>query len=268
MSSQKLFDVSGLEVAITGATGVLCGPMAADLGEQGAKVALLGRNMEVAKERAASINEKGGTAIAVYCDVLLEESVQEACQKVQKEFGSIRALVNGAGGNNPDATTNPGEKSFFDLDLAAIEDTLRLNCMGTIIPTQIFGRQMLSGSCIVNISSMAAQRPLTKVVAYSTAKAAVDAFTKWAAVDFADSGIRVNAIAPGFFLTKQNKKLLTNEDGSLTARGEQIICNTPQGRFGEPSYLLGALRFLLSPASQFVTGQILPVCGGFGVKSV
>jgi NAD(P)-dependent dehydrogenase (short-subunit alcohol dehydrogenase family) len=263
----KMYDFKGRSVVMSGGTGVLGRHMVGALVGCGAQVAVLARNREKA---AALLSEiKGpGRAIIVEGDALKKDDLQEAAQRVTSEFGRVDCLVNGAGGNHPQATTRP-DLSFFDIPEEAFRFVFELNLLGTIIPSQVFGKQMAEQGegVILNISSMSAMRPLTRVVSYSAAKAGINSFTQWLAVHLAQEyspRIRVNAIAPGFFLTEQNRFLLTDkETGQLTARGQSIIGHTPMGRFGEPEDLLGTLLWLLSPASAFVTGIVVPVDGGF-----
>ena len=210
----------------------------------------------------------GGEAFFAKADVLDKASLEEACKVIVDKWGRVDVLVNGAGGNQPKATVGPDD-SFFDVPKDAMDKVLSLNLMGTLIPSQVFGKAIAAhgDGCIVNVSSMAAQQPLTRVLGYSAAKAAVDNFTKWLSVELATKvspKIRVNAIAPGFFLADQNRRLLTNEDGSLTSRGQTIVSQTPMGRFGDPEELVGALVWLCSPAAKFVTGTVVAVDGGFG----
>lgn len=269
-----------MNIVITGAGGVLCSAFAKALAADGHKVALLDLNLEATEAVAAEIRGNGGEAIAVQADVLDKESLRAAHDAVEKAFGRCEVLVNGAGGNNPKGTTtgeyfdkadllDENARSFFDLDKDGVSFVFNLNFLGTLLTTQAFAVDMLeTGGCIVNISSMNAYTPLTKIPAYSGAKAAVSNFTQWLAVHFANCGIRVNAIAPGFFATNQNRTLLFNEDGSLTPRSHKIISQTPMGRFGEPEELLGTLRFLIDDkASGFVTGITIPVDGGFSAYS-
>lgn len=272
MSAQdKLFDVSGKRVAVTGGAGILCGEMAKALAARGAKVALLDFNLDGAKKLADVIRAAGGQAVAVHCNVLEKDSVEKAFQETVGALGGVDVLVNGAGGNKKDATCAP-PTAFFDLPADAIRWVFDLNCLGTILPSQVFGRHFAEKSegVIINVSSMNAFRPLTNIAAYSGAKAAVSNFTQWLAVYMCQrhsTKIRVNAIAPGFFLTDQNRFLLTNQDGSATPRGNTIITHTPMGRYGEPGELVGALVWLISDASKFVTGIVVPIDGGFSAFS-
>lgn len=269
-----------MNIVITGAGGVLCSAFARALAEDGHKVALLDLNLEAAEAVAAEIRTGGGEAIAVQANVLDKASLSAAHETVVNTFGKCEVLINGAGGNNPKGTTtseyfnkadllDENARSFFDLDEAGVSFVFNLNFLGTLLTTQAFAQDMLeTGGCIVNISSMNAYTPLTKIPAYSGAKAAVSNFTQWLSVHFANCNIRVNAMAPGFFATNQNRTLLFNEDGSLTPRSHKIISQTPMGRFGKPEELLGTLRFLIdNNASGFVTGITIPVDGGFSAYS-
>ncbi len=273
-------DLTGKVAVVTGAGGVLCSAFSVTLARAGAKVALLDLNVDAAEEVAAKIREEGGEAKAYKCDVLSKEVCYAVADEVEKDMGKCDILVNGAGGNNPKATTDKeyfelgdidaDTKSFFDLDAAGVGFVFNLNFLGTLIPTQAFARQMVGreGCNIINISSMNAYTPLTKIPAYSGAKAAISNFTQWLAVHFSRVGIRVNAIAPGFFSTKQNAALLWNPDGSPTARTGKILAATPMGRFGESSELDGSLLFLLNnDAASFITGVVIPVDGGFSAYS-
>lgn len=273
-------DLRGQTAVVTGAGGVLCSAFAKTLARAGAKVALLDLNFESAKKYADEIISEGGTAKAYKCNVLDKEICSRTADEVKKDLGSCDILINGAGGNNPRATTDneyfdiknmdSGTKSFFDLDAQGVEFVFNLNFMGVLIPTQVFASQMLGkkGCNILNISSMNAFTPLTKIPAYSGAKAAVSNFTQWLAVHFSKAGIRVNAIAPGFFSTKQNADLLFNEDGTPTERTGKILAATPMGRFGETNELDGSVLFLLNnEAAGFITGIVLPVDGGFSAYS-
>lgn len=268
----ELFDVKGKVIAITGGGGVLCGTMAKALGEAGAKIAVLDLIETAAEKIADEIKSSGGRAVAVKCDVLDKKSLVGAYEKITSELGKIDILINGAGGNKKEATTSP-DLSFFDLPSEAVRFVFELNFIGTLLPSQVFGREMAEngGGIILNVSSMCAFSPLTKVPAYSAAKAAVSNFTQWLAVHVCQNyskDIRVNAIAPGFFLTEQNRFLLTDEKtGELTARGKTIIDHTPMGRFGEPEELIGTVMWLLSDAAKFVTGVVVPVDGGFSAFS-
>jgi NAD(P)-dependent dehydrogenase (short-subunit alcohol dehydrogenase family) len=263
------FSLTGQAAVVTGGAGVLCAAMCRALSEAGAKVAVLDLRPEPAQALAA---ELGPQAIAVACNVLEKESVEQAARKVMDTFGRVDILINGAGGNKPQATTD-SEKPFFDLPAEALRWVFDLNLMGTILPSQGFGRIMAQqkSGVILNVSSMNAFRPLTRIAAYSAAKAGVSNFTQWLAVHMAQEyspDIRVNAIAPGFFLTEQNRFLLTDRDsGDLTDRGRSIIAHTPMRRFGSPADLLGTLIWLVSPASAFVTGIVVPVDGGFSAFS-
>jgi len=267
-----LFNLQDKTIVITGGGGVLCGTMATALGQAGAKIAVLDLIEAAAAEVADEIVSSGGRAIAVKCDVLDKKSLESALKEINSELGQIDVLINGAGGNKKEATTSP-DLSFFDLPSEAIRFVFDLNFLGTLLPTQVFGKEMAeNGSGIIlNISSMNAFRPLTKIPAYSAAKAAVSNFTQWLAVHVCrnySKDIRVNAIAPGFFLTEQNRFLLTDEKtGELTARGRTIIDHTPMGRFGQADELIGTVMWLLSDAAKFVTGVVVPVDGGFSAFS-
>lgn len=273
-------DLTGKVVVITGAGGVLCGMFSKALAQAGAKVALLDLNEAAAQAQADEITAAGGTAKAYKCNVLEKESIEAVHEAVLCDLGLCDILLNGAGGNNPRATTDkeyfePGDidaetKSFFDLDPKGVEFVFNLNFIGTLVPTQVFARDMLGreGCNILNISSMNAYTPLTKIPAYSGAKAAISNFTQWLAVHFSKVGIRVNAIAPGFFSTKQNAALLWNPDGTPTARTGKILAATPMGRFGKTEELVGAVLFLLNnDAASFITGVVLPIDGGFSAYS-
>ena len=260
-------NLNGRVAVITGGGGVLCSGFAKDLAAQGVKVAILDLREEAAQKVADEIKAAGGEALAVGCNVLESESLEAAREKINAALGSCDILVNGAGGNSPLGTTT---KDTLDLDPKGIEFVFNLNFLGTLLTTQCFAKDMIGkeNATILNISSMNAYRPLTRIPAYSAAKAAVSNFTQFMAVHFADVGIRVNAIAPGFFSTNQNKTLLFNEDGSLTARSNKIITHTPLRRFGVPEDLTGALLFLCDESqSGFITGVILPVDGGFSAYS-
>ena len=273
-------DLTGKVAVVTGAGGVLCSNFAKILARAGAKVALLDINEEAAKVFADEIVEEGGVAKAFKCNVLDKENCYAVADAVKAEFGDCDILLNGAGGNNARATTDkeyffPGDldedsKTFFNLDAEGVSFVFNLNFLGTLIPTQAFARQMVDreGCNIINVSSMNAYTPLTKIPAYSGAKAAISNFTQWLAVHFSKVGIRVNAIAPGFFSTKQNAALLFNEDGSPTPRTGKILAATPMGRFGKSEELDGALLFLVNnEAASFITGIVIPVDGGFSSYS-
>jgi len=265
------FSLTGKVCVLTGATGVLGGVMAHGLALAGARVAVLGRRADKAEEVAASVRAAGGEAVATPADVLDEDGLKAVRERLLREWGSIDLLVNAAGGNQPGATLTP-EQTTFDLQSSAMRQVMDLNFFGTFLPTQVFAAPMAErgSGAIVNVSSMAAIQAITRVAGYSGAKAAVDNLTRWLATTFAKQhgpGLRVNAIAPGFFVAEQNRRLLLNEDGTLTPRGKTIIDNTPMGRFGEAEELLGALIWLLSDASRFVTGVVVPIDGGFSVFS-
>jgi NAD(P)-dependent dehydrogenase (short-subunit alcohol dehydrogenase family) len=268
----QLFTVQDSVAVLTGGGGVLCSTMSKALANAGARVAVLDIFPEAAQKVADEIRTQGGQAIPVVCDVLDKASVEKAAKTVMDAFGRVDFLVNGAGGNKKEATTS-ADLNFFDLPQDAVQWVFNLNFIGTLLPSQVFGRIMLTGNqgVILNISSMSAYQPLTRIPAYSGAKAAISNFTQWLAVHIAQEyspQIRVNALAPGFFLTEQNRFLLTKaETGELTPRGQTIIDHTPQGCFGDPEDLLGAMFWLLSPASQFVTGIVVPVDGGFSAFS-
>lgn len=273
-------DLSGKVAVVTGAGGILCAMFARALASAGATVAVLDLNGEAAKKVEDEIVAEGGKAKAYVCNALDKESMENCHQQVLADMGPCDILLNGAGGNNPRATTSKeyyeagdldaDTKSFFDLEEKGVEFVFNLNFLGTLIPTQIFARDMLGreGCNILNISSMNAFTPLTKIPAYSGAKAAISNFTQWLAVHFVKSGIRVNAIAPGFLSTNQNKALLWNDDGTPTARTGKILAATPMGRFGQPEELVGAVLFLLNnEAASFITGVVLPIDGGFSAYS-
>ena len=268
----RLYDFTGQTIVVTGGAGVLGGEIACALAGCGANVAILDRNTGPAAGLLERMGPAAMRAAVIEADVLDPASLQRAADQTLERFGRIDSLVNGAGGNHPKSTTGPAS-SFFDLPTDALRWVFDLNLLGTILPSQVFGRIMArqQSGCVLNISSMNALRPLTRIPAYSAAKAGVSNFTQWLAVHLAQEcspRIRVNAIAPGFFLTQQNRFLLTDEKtGALTARGQAIISHTPMGRFGAPEDLFGAVLWLLSPASAFVTGIVVPVDGGFSAFS-
>jgi NAD(P)-dependent dehydrogenase (short-subunit alcohol dehydrogenase family) len=265
-------DLTGQTAVVTGGAGMLCAVLCRALASRGAVVAVLDLDGKAAQNLADEINGEGFKAIGISCNVLDRPSVEAASIEVMKISGRVDILINGAGGNDPAATTNPGQ-SFFDLPADALRRVFDLNLMGTILPSQIFGKIMAANKAgaILNISSMNAIRPLTRIAAYSAAKAGVSNFTQWLAVHMAQEyspQIRVNALAPGFFLTEQNRFLLTEkEKGELTPRGRAIIEHTPLGRFGIPEDLVGAMFWLVSPAAAFVTGAVIPIDGGFSAYS-
>lgn len=272
MEIKQIYDFSDLCAVVTGGAGVLCAEMCRALASLGAKVAILDLNLANAEKLADEIQENGGTALGIACNVLDKESVQAACDQVISAFGKVDILINGAGGNKAQATTS-AELPFFDLPHDALRWVFELNLMGTILPSQVFGKKMAmqEQGVILNISSMNAFRPLTRIPAYSAAKAGVSNFTQWLAVHLAQEyspRIRVNAIAPGFFVTEQNRFLLTDQEtGELTSRGETIIAHTPMNRFGTPEDLVGTVLWLVSPAADFITGVVIPVDGGFSAFS-
>lgn len=271
-------DLTGKTAVVTGGGGVLGSYFCKALAECGAKVAILDLHQEPADKIANEINASGGKAVGIAANVLDKESLQKAKEIIDKELGPCNILINGAGGNHPRGTTddefydlktvknNPDLKTFFQLDPEGVRFVFDLNFLGTLLPSQVFGSDMAGqkGSVIINISSMNAYTPLTKIPAYSGAKAAISNFTQWLATYFSKAGIRVNAIAPGFLVTKQNEKLLFNDDGTPTDRTGKILNSTPMGRFGDPKELIGGLLYLLSEeAASFVTGVVLPIDGGF-----
>ena len=261
------FSLQDKVIVVTGGTGILGGAFVEAIAAAGGIVGVLGRNEKIANERASALHKRGGSALALIADVTNEAQLEAACQQMLSVFGKIDGLVNAAGGNMPEAVVQSNQ-DVFDLNIAALKEVLQLNLFGTVLPTQVFGKAIKengSGS-IVNISSVVSQLAITKVLGYSLAKSAIDSYTKWFATELANrygDAIRMNAIAPGFFLTEQNRTLLTNSDGSLTERGHLIIKNTPYKRFGSPEELNGALIWLLSDASKFVTGTTITVDGGF-----
>jgi len=271
MTSFHSESFEGKVAVVTGGDGVLCSVVAEALAENGASVAVLDIRGDAALTVASKIKERGGKALAVTADVTDRLSVEAACKKVLDAFGTVDILVNGAGGNSPEATTGT-DLSFFDISQEALESVVRLNLLGTVIPCQVFGKVMAEkgSGVILNFSSINTFRPLTNIPAYSAAKAAVSNFTQWLAVHMSHNysrKIRVNAVAPGFFLTRQNRFLLLDETEKLTPRGKKIISHTPMGRFGEPEDLIGTILWLLSDESRFVHGAVVPVDGGFSVFS-
>ncbi|MEW6505138.1 MAG: SDR family oxidoreductase [Chloroflexota bacterium] len=262
------FDLHGKVAVVTGGSGVLGSAICRALADEGATVVVLSTRQAAAESLA---RELGSSCVGFGCNVLEKDSLQPIAQSLLERFGRVDILINAAGGNKPEATTSP-EQSFFDLPAEAIRGVFDLNLTGTVLACQVFGRIMAEQKegVILNISSMNAFRPLTRIPAYSAAKAAVSNFTQWLAVHMAQEyspNIRVNAIAPGFFISRQNRRLLLNEDGTLTKRGQQILAHTPMGRFGIPEDLLGAVIWLVSPASAFVTGTVIPIDGGFAAFS-
>jgi len=268
----NLFSLSGKIAVVTGGTGALGSQMCKTLAAAGATVLILARNADKATDLISEIEAAGGTALSMACDVTQRGDLEAVWASIQDTWGHMDILVNGAGGNRAEATAMPGERTFFDLPEEALRWVFDLNLIGTVLPSQIFGAKMAErgSGVIINISSMASMQPLTRVIAYSAAKAAINNFTQWLAVYMATEhspNIRVNAIAPGFFLGEQNRFLLMNEDETLTARGQQIIDHTPMARFGDADDLSGALLWLTSDASKFVTGIVVPVDGGFSAFS-
>lgn len=269
---EKLFGVRGKVVVVTGGGGVLCSTLCLNLGALGAKIAVLDLFAEAAQRVADEITRQGGEALPVACDVLDKTSLEFAKAAVLERFGRVDILINGAGGNKPQASTAV-DRAFFDLPADALQWVFNLNCLGTILPSQVFGQGMAQQGqgVILNISSMNSFRPLTRIPAYSAAKAAVSNFTQWLAVHMAQEytpAIRVNAIAPGFFQTEQNRFLLTDaQTGGLTERGQKIIAHTPAGRFGDPEDLVSTVVWLLSPGAEFITGIVVPIDGGFSAYS-
>lgn len=265
--NNNLFNIKDNVVVITGGTGVLGRAIAKYLALEGAKVIILGRKEEVGQKIASDISEAGGVCEFMKTDVMNQEVVQQNCDDIMRKYGRINTLLNAAGGNMPGATIAP-DKTFFDLDASQFQTVLNLNLTGTVIPTQVFLRPMVAqgkGS-IINFSSMAAFRPMTRVCGYAAAKAGISNFTAYMATECAKKfgeGIRVNAIAPGFFITEQNRALLTNPDGTFTQRGQDVIRQTPFGRMGDPEELCGTIHYLMSEAAKFVTGTVAVVDGGF-----
>jgi len=265
----NLFDLTGKIAVVTGATGALCSAMCHAMADRGATVIAIARNQEKIDALVQEISDKGATATGISVDVLDKAALESAARQILEQYGRVDILINGAGGNRSDATTMPGQRTFFDLPEEAVQWVFNLNFTGSILASQVFGEIMTeqNDGVILNISSMASYQPMTRVVAYSAAKAAINNFTHWLAVYMAKEhspSIRVNALAPGFFLGEQNRYLLIDkETGDLTERGQQIIDHTPMDRFGEPQDLVGAVLWLVSDASRFVTGIVVPVDGGF-----
>jgi NAD(P)-dependent dehydrogenase (short-subunit alcohol dehydrogenase family) len=278
----KRFDLGGKTAAVTGGGGDLCGHMVETLGAMGVKVVVMDINLKKAEARAQAVSRAGGVAEAHQCDILNVDQLRACYDAVCRRWGPPDFLVNGAGGNDPrgstsdefhepEKTPDPAAKSFFDLDPAGFRQVFDLNFLGTFLVTQIFSRGMVTKGkgAIVNISSMSAFTPLTKVAAYSAAKASVSNFTRWLAVHFSRTGVRVNALAPGFFMTEQLKFLhIDRETGEMLPRARKVIAHTPMGRYGEPDDLIGTLVWLLSDASSFVTGVVVPIDGGFSSYSI
>ena len=263
------FSLSGKVIVVTGGTGILGNSFVNGIANAGGTVCILGRNKAVADERSLAINANGGKALAVQADVMNLDELNQAKDLILATYGKIDGLVNGAGGNMPGGAIQPDE-DIFNINLEGMKRVMEVNTWGTIYPTQVFGEAIAKtgkGS-IVNISSMNSKRAITKVLGYNMGKAAVDCYTQWFAVEMANrygDALRMNALAPGFFLTEQNRALLTNADGSFTERGQKVIRNTPFKRFGKPDELIGALVWLLSDASAFVTGSMICVDGGFSI---
>lgn len=282
MSLPFSIDLNNKVAVVTGGAGILGAAMCKALAACGAKVVVVGRDKAKADRLAEAIVAEGGTAKGMSCDVLNRQALETAAEEIASTYGPCDILINGAGGNHPKGVTgqeyfdaetagkDAASSSFFDLDMEGFKFVFDLNLMGTLLPSQVFARHMVgrAGCSIINISSMSAYRPLTKVAAYSGAKAAVSNFTQWLAVHLGQSGIRVNAIAPGFFITEQNRDLMLQKDGSYTPRAQKVIAQTPMKRFGEAEELIGALLWLVEPkASGFVTGSIIAVDGGFSAYS-
>jgi NAD(P)-dependent dehydrogenase (short-subunit alcohol dehydrogenase family) len=281
---QNMFDVTDRIYAITGAGGALCGVMAVELAARGARVALLDLDLEAAKAKAKTITDAGGKAIALECNVLDEAQIASCADAIEAEWGVPDVLINGAGGNHPSGSTDVefvepgmlaasggGASTFFDLPTDGFRRVFDLNFLGTIMPTRIIGRRMAArgGGAVINMSSMSALTALTKVGAYSAAKSAVASFTSWLAVHLAPTGVRVNALAPGFFMTEQLRFLhIDQKTGDFTPRAKAVIAHTPMGRYGEPEELVGAVIWLTTEASSFVTGIVLPIDGGFSSYSI
>ncbi|MBA7538101.1 putative oxidoreductase [subsurface metagenome] len=267
-----LFNLNGRVALLTGGGGVLAGAIGSGLAKAGVRIVFADIALDHAEEAAEGIQKDGGEAIGISANVLDIASLEKTRDEVIRKFGSVDILLNAAGGNMPGATIPP-DKTIFDLDFNDLNKVSDLNFNGTVLPSLVFGKTMSEqpdGGNIINISSMAALQSITRVVGYSAAKAAVSNFTRWLAMEMAmkfEGKIRVNALAPGFFIGKQNRKLLTNDDGSYTERGEKVIAKTPMGRFGHADELIGAVLYLVSDASSFVTGVVLPVDGGFSIYS-
>jgi NAD(P)-dependent dehydrogenase (short-subunit alcohol dehydrogenase family) len=264
------FSLDGRVAAVSGGYGVLGGVLASSLAAAGCRVAVIGRKAAAADQKVAEIRESGGVAMAVVADVLDEAAIQSGCQHVVRAWGHVDILINAAGGNVPAARND--SRSVFEVPMNAFDEVMRLNLHGTVVPTMVFGKAMAErgSGCIVNISSMAATQSLTGVLGYSVAKAGVESLTRWLAMDLArryGPGMRVNAVAPGFFLGNQNRALLVNTDGSYTPRGRTVVDRTPMGRFGQAEELIGPVHWLCSDAASFVTGVVVPVDGGFSVFS-
>jgi len=268
---QQLFSLANKVIIVTGATGVLGEAFVNAIADMDASVVLIGRNEQVGNERAQQLRQKNKEAVFIKADVLNRDDLRNARESILKKFNHIDGLVNAAGGVVPESVIMPGEE-IFDINIDGMKKAFDLNLFGTMLPVTVFGKalQESGNASIVNISSMTAQTTLTRVLGYSMAKAAIDNYTRWMSVETANRFgdiIRVNAIAPGFFITHQNRRLLTNEDGSYTERGENVIRNTPFKRFGKPEELCGALIWLLSDASKFVTGEVICIDGGFHINS-
>ena len=268
--ARDLFDLEDRVAAVSGGYGVLGGVLASSLAAAGCKVAVVGRKMAAAEEKVAHIRDSGGDAMPVVADVLDEAAIQAGCAEIVRTWGRVDILINAAGGNVPAARND--NRSIFEVPMGAFDEVMRLNLHGTVVPTMVFGRAMAErgSGCIVNISSMAATQSLTGVLGYSVAKAGIESLTRWLAMDLArryGAGMRVNAVAPGFFLGNQNRALLVNADGSYTPRGRTVVDRTPMGRFGRAEELIGPVHWLCSDAASFVTGVVVPVDGGFSVFS-
>jgi NAD(P)-dependent dehydrogenase (short-subunit alcohol dehydrogenase family) len=265
-----LFDLDGRVAAVSGGYGVIGGVLASSLAAAGCKVAVIGRKKAAADDKVAQIRESGGVAMAVVADVLDETAIRAGCEDIVRTWGHVDILINAAGGNVPAARND--NRSVFEVPMGAFDEVMRLNLHGTVVPTMVFGRAMSDrgSGCIVNISSMAATQSLTGVLGYSVAKAGIESLTRWLAMDLArryGAGMRVNAVAPGFFLGNQNRALLVNPDGSYTPRGRTVVDRTPMGRFGRAEELIGPVHWLCSDAASFVTGVVVAVDGGFSVFS-